>query len=212
MAKRPEMAIVKGILSYPHLFEKYSMMDSSGNPTGTAAYACSVVFSKSDTKTLGELKSAIQVAVQKGKEKFRWTDATIQSKKFSNPIHDGDEDKVDAKDYETMYKGRYVVNCRNTRDMPQVVDINRKPLEEERDIYAGCLVRVSMSAYPFEKNGNRGIALSLHNVQKLADGEHLGGGSTSAFDDFDDVDDETRQEAMDYAASAAKDISDLPFL
>jgi len=209
MAKRPEMAIVKGILSYPHLFEKHSMMDSAGNPSGTPAYACSVVFSKSDTKTLEALKAAVKVAVQKGKEKFGWTDANVQNKKFNNPIHDGDEDKLDSKDYETMYKGKYYINCRNTRDEPQVVDINRNPIQEERDIYAGCLVRVSVSAFPFEKNGNRGISLGLHNVQKLADGEHLGGGSTSAYDDFDEVDEETKQEAMDFAASAAKDISDF---
>lgn len=167
MAKRPDMAIVRGTLSYPHLFEKYTMAGGEGIP----AYACSVVFPKSDTKTLEELKSAVAVAIQNGKEKFKWTDANIQSKKFSNPIHDGDEDKLDAKDYETMYKGKYVINTRNTRDMPQVVDINKNPIQEERDIYAGCLVRVSVTAFPFDRNGNKGVALGLHNVQKLAAAE-----------------------------------------
>ena len=209
MARRPEMAIVKGILSYPHLFEKHGMTDSAGNQTGTPAYGCSVVFSKTDAKTKSELDAAIKVAIQKGKEKFGWKDATVQNKNFKLPVHDGDEEKLDKPDYETMYKGKCYINCRNSRDMPQVVDINRTPIQEERDIYAGCLVRVSVSAFPYDTSGSRGIGLGLHNVQKLADGERLGGGATSAYDDFDEVDDATKQEAMDFAASAAKDIEEF---
>lgn len=208
MAKRPEMAIVKGTLSYPHLFEKYYGNDNASTPS----YSCCVIIDKRDAKTLDAMKAAIKVAVQKGKEKFGWTDAVIGSASFKNPLHDADTDKLGAKDYETVYKGKYYINCRNTKDMPQIVDINRAPIQEEREIYAGCLVRVSVSAFPYVKNGNRGIGLGLHNVQKLADGEHIGGGATSAMDDFDEVDDATRQEAMDYASKAGGDISDLPFL
>lgn len=209
MARRPEMAIVKGILSYPHLFEMQTMMDSNGNPNGKPAYGCSVVFSKTDAKTRAELDAAIKVAIQKGKEKFHWNDAVTKNKNFKMPVHDGDEEKIDKPDYETMYKGKLYINCRNSRDMPQVVDINRAPIQEERDIYAGCLVRVSVSAFPYDTSGSRGIGLGLHNVQKLADGEHIGGGATSAYDDFDEVDEATKQEAMDFAASAAKDLEDF---
>ena len=54
------------------------------------------------------------------------------------------------------------------------------------EVYSGCYARVSLNFYAFNTNtnGNRGIACGLGNVQKLRDGEPLGGGRTSAADDF----------------------------
>jgi len=43
--------------------------------------------------------------------------------------------------------------------------------------------------YPYSVNGHMGIAASLQNVQKLEDGERLGGGRTSAIADFGGGDD-----------------------
>jgi hypothetical protein len=49
---------------------------------------------------------------------------------------------------------------------------------------------VSLNLYAFNVNGNRGIAAGLGNVQKLKDGEPLGGKSR-AEDDFEiEVDDD----------------------
>ena len=45
--------------------------------------------------------------------------------------------------------------------------------------------RVSLSFYAFNSNGNRGIACGLQNIQKVRDGESLGG-KAKAEDDFDD--------------------------
>ena len=204
MAKNPGMAIVKGVLSYPHLFEKVAVRDSQGNPQGNPAYSCSVIIDKKDAKTLEALKAAIDHAIRQGKEKFNWTDAVVNGKKFNYPLKDADEEKVGDKDYDKVYKGKMFINARNQKDMPQIVDIHKDPLEDERDIYAGCLVRVSVVAFAFDKGVNKGISLSLHNVQKLADGERLGGGATNASDDFDDVDDETMVEANAFASAAAE--------
>lgn len=43
--------------------------------------------------------------------------------------------------------------------------------------------------YAYNANGNKGIACGLQNLQKLEDGEPLGGRSRPK-DDFDAVDDE----------------------
>ena len=43
--------------------------------------------------------------------------------------------------------------------------------------------------FPFNANGNRGIAAGLGNIQKVKDGERLAG-RTSAASDFDDLGDE----------------------
>ena len=44
-------------------------------------------------------------------------------------------------------------------------------------------------ARPFNTNGNKGIACGLGNIQKIADGEPLGG-RTRAEDDFEAYDEE----------------------
>jgi hypothetical protein len=45
--------------------------------------------------------------------------------------------------------------------------------------------RASINFYAFNTNGNKGIACGLNNIQKLRDGEPLGGKSR-AEDDFND--------------------------
>jgi hypothetical protein len=46
---------------------------------------------------------------------------------------------------------------------------------DRSEVYSGCYGRVSLSFYAFNTNGNRGIACGLNNLQKLRDGEPLGG-------------------------------------
>ena len=50
-------------------------------------------------------------------------------------------------------------------------------------MYSGCYGKISVNFYGYNSNGNRGIAAGLGNIQKLKDGESLGG-RTSAADDF----------------------------
>ena len=52
-----------------------------------------------------------------------------------------------------------------------------------------CYGKISVTFYGYNSNGNRGIAAGLGNIQKLKDGESLGG-RTSAADDFQTEDDE----------------------
>ena len=59
----------------------------------------------------------------------------------------------------------------------------------EDEVYSGCYARVSINFYGFNAAGNRGIACGLGNIQKIADGERLGGGSTAEEDfEFEEVD------------------------
>lgn len=55
--------------------------------------------------------------------------------------------------------------------------------------YSGCYARVSLNFYAFNSNGNKGVACGLGNIQKIRDGESLGGRS-SATDDFSTVADD----------------------
>jgi hypothetical protein len=49
------------------------------------------------------------------------------------------------------------------------------PIDDTNAIYAGCRVRASLRAYAYDVSGNKGVAFSLGNLQKLADGDRLDG-------------------------------------
>jgi len=57
-----------------------------------------------------------------------------------------------------------------------VVDKNLNAILDPDEVYSGCYGRVNVNFYPYDWNGTRGIAAGLNHVQKLADGERLGGG------------------------------------
>ena len=67
------------------------------------------------------------------------------------------------------------------------MDNNVQPILEQSEVYSGCYGNISVNFYAYSKNGNKGIAAGLGNIQKLKDGESLGSSSTAA-EDFDVVD------------------------
>ena len=64
------------------------------------------------------------------------------------------------------------LNANNTQ-APGIVDADRQPIIDRKEVYSGCFGRASISFYAFNTNGNKGIACSLNNLQKIKDGEHL---------------------------------------
>ena len=77
----------------------------------------------------------------------------------------------------------------NSINAPGVVDANRNEIMDKSEVYSGCYGRASINFYAFNANGNRGIACGLNNLQKIRDGESLGG-RASAESDFATVEDE----------------------
>jgi hypothetical protein len=65
----------------------------------------------------------------------------------------------------------------------QVVDAKVQPILDQSEVFSGCYGKISVTFYGYNANGNRGIAAGLGNIQKLKDGESLGGRS-NAEDDF----------------------------
>ena len=86
------------------------------------------------------------------------------------PLRDGDIDRPD----DEAYADSYFINA-NSITPPQVVDKNVNPVLDRSEVYSGVYGRVSVSFYAFNSNGNKGIACGLGNVQKVRDGEPLGG-------------------------------------
>ena len=73
----------------------------------------------------------------------------------------------------------------SSKNQPQIVDKQVQPILDQSEVYSGCYGRVSVNFYAFNSNGNKGIACGLGNIQKIRDGERLGGGPTSATEDFE---------------------------
>jgi hypothetical protein len=54
------------------------------------------------------------------------------------------------------------------------------PIVQKGEIYSGCYARVCVSLFPYNTAGKRGIGIGLEAVQKLRDGDPLGGGVSVA--------------------------------
>ena len=94
------------------------------------------------------------------------------------PLRDGDLERPD----DAAYAGCYFVNA-NSATAPGIVDADRQPILDRSEVYSGVYGRASINFYAFNSNGNKGIACGLNNLQKIKDGEPLGGKSR-AEDDF----------------------------
>lgn len=164
--------VITGIvrLSYANVWEPKSVHG------GKEKYSVSIIIPKEDTKALDEIKKAIDAAIEEGKGKFGGKIPNKASLKI--PLRDGDIDRPD----DEAYKNSYFINA-NSVTPPQVVDKNVKPILEHSEIYSGVYARVSINFYAFNSSGNKGIACGLGNIQKIRDGEPLGG-RTNAEDEF----------------------------
>lgn len=154
----------QAILSYPHLFEP-------NTPPGATepVYSCALVFPKGTD--LSELKKAALAAAQ---EKFgNKAESLIRDGKLRMPFRTDAEDKG-------YPEGSTFMNVKN-KQRPGIVSIypgpdgKPLPINDEGQIYAGCKVRASLRAYAYDVSGNKGVAFSLGNMQKMADGERLDG-------------------------------------
>lgn len=152
---------------------------------GTPKYSVSLIIPKSDTKTIEKIKAAIEAAYHEGEGKLKGNGRTVPPlATLKTPLRDGDVERPD----DPTYANAYFMNANNS-SAPGIVDADRQPIIERSEIYSGVYGRASVNFYAFNTNGNKGIACSLNNLQKIRDGEHLGGKS-NAEDDFATEDDE----------------------
>lgn len=147
---------------------------------GEEKYSISLIIPKSDTKTITEIKSAIEVAKQEGKAKLG---GKIPGN-LKTPLRDGDIDRPD----DEAYRNSFFINA-NSKERPNIVNRAVKPILDQSEVYSGCYGRASLTFYAYNANGNKGIACGLGNLQKLSDGEPLSGRSR-AEDDFTTFEDE----------------------
>ena len=153
---------------------------------GAPKYSVSLIIPKSDTETVSKVKAAIKAAYDEGQAKLRGNGMCVPALEYmKTPLRDGDKERPD----DEAYKNSYFINA-NSGTAPGVVDANCQPIIDTSEVYSGVYGRASINFYAFNSNGNKGIACGLNNLQKIRDGEPLGG-KARAEDDFatDDDDD-----------------------
>lgn len=146
-------------------------------------YSTSFLIPKSDKETLKKFNAALEAAKAKGAAK-KWEGKIPANLKL--PLRDGDEE---ADEKGEAYLGHFFFNA-TSKDAPGIVDAQRNPILDKAEVYSGCYARLSVSLYSYNINGNRGVAVGLNHIQKIADGEPLGGARGKAENEFDDWDDD----------------------
>ena len=154
---------------------------------GKPKFSASLLISKSDTATLEKIRAAIQAAYEQGEGILRGAGQSVPPlDKIRTPLRDGDKERPG----DPAYKGHYFMNA-NSAYKPEVVDENRDPILDSSELYSGIYGRACVSFFANNHSGNRGLGCGLQCLQKLADGEPLGGRRRAAdvFAGMDDDDD-----------------------
>jgi hypothetical protein len=165
--------------SYANVWEAKAIND------GTPKFSVSLIIPKSDTTTIRKIKAAIEAAYKEGEAKLKGNSKTVPPlSAIKNPLRDGDTERPD----DEAYANAYFINA-NSATAPGIVDENCEPILTRSEVYSGVYGRASITFYAFNSNGNRGIACGLNNLQKIRDGEPLGG-KASPEEDFSSDDDD----------------------
>lgn len=167
-------------LSYANIWEPKSINGSDPK------YSCSLLIPKKDKKTLAALAAVIEAVKADPKSITRWGGKLPL--KLKTPLRDGDEEKDDE-----TYAGQMFLNA-TSKNAPRVVDQQLNDIMDKDEVYSGCYAKVKIALFAFAASGNRGIGAGLEVIQKVRDGERLGG-SGSGLDGF-----EVEDEAMDNSA------------
>ena len=159
--------------SYVNVFEP-----RAGQNGGEPKYSITILLPKSDIATKQAIDREIQAELQNGiAAKF----GGQMPARPAIPIHDGDGTRPSGEPFGEECRGCWVFTA-SSKQKPEVVDENCQPILSQTQVYSGCYGRVSLRFFAYNQAGKKGIGCGLGNVQKLHDGEPLGGGTTAKQD------------------------------
>ena len=162
-------------LSYTHLGKPYS-----SQPGQDPNYSCTVLVPKNPATNRAMIDAAIAAATAKAIEKYG--KAFPATPKVS--VHDGDGVRPsDGQPFGDECKGCWVFTASNKSPVT-VVDLNLQPILDATQIYSGMYANVGVTFFGYNAPQNKGVGVALDNVQKIAEGEALGGSRASVEDDF----------------------------
>jgi len=142
-------------------------------------FSICLLIPKNDKDTLTKIKAAVEAARKEGIAN-KWGGKLPANLKL--PLRDGDAERAEEAE---EYEGMFFVNA-NSNQKPGIIDNFRNEILDPTEVYSGCYGRASINFFPYNSNGSKGVAVGLNNIQKLSDGEPLGGARASAENDFGD--------------------------
>lgn len=165
-------------MSYVHLFKPYAYQ-----PGQEEKYQVTVLVPKSDVDTMARISAAIEAAKQRGvSDKWNGQCPPI----LQTPVYDGDGVRPsDGMPFGAECKGCWVFTASAKADYPpEIVDSLGNPIINQSEVYSGMYGRVNVTFFPYAFGGKKGIGCGLGPVQKLSDGEALGGSAPTAAQAF----------------------------
>lgn len=163
-------------------FSFCQLFEPKSTDGGAPKYSVQLIIPKSDASTLGQIKAAMNEAAENFRKK---NGAASLPAAFAHPLHDGDGLKPSGDPYGPECKGCMVmsVSCGEAQP-PVIVDAFGNRITDPGEVYSGCFGRASVNFYGYN-NRKKGVGAGLLAIQKLHDGDPLGGARGSA-DDFND--------------------------
>lgn len=183
-AEKVSLTTGEGILSFPVLFKPEVNAQS-----GKEEYSVQFIIPKTDRESVRAIMAAIKQVGQ-----AKWGDNWSKVRK---PLRDGDKEAgniaEDGKTYGEKYPERLgcvFFNAKTQRPVG-IYDRQRNLITDPSEIYSGCKAKVAIEFYAYSKSGNSGIGIGLNGVQKIGNGEMIGGGGKPSVESmFDMLDDE----------------------
>jgi hypothetical protein len=156
-------------------FSYLNAFEPKATPSGDLKYSVSILIPKKDETGIKEIQAAINVAVQKGIDTNKFTQAQVKGIRL--PIRDGDEE-FDNGNRGPEYKGCFFINA-TSKNKPGCVkaqkDSRPVPIFDPDDFYSGCYGRADINFFPYNQAGNRGVGVGLNNLMMIKEGERLDG-------------------------------------
>jgi hypothetical protein len=152
--------------SFAHVFEPAETLN------GTMKYSSMILIPKSDKDTITRFNKAFEECKAANANYFGGTVPKV----LKGGLRDGATEREDD-----LYADYYFINA-SGNEKPGVVDADLNPIIDPSEFYSGCYGRASITFYPYDVSGSKGIAAGLNNVQKLEDGEKFNGATSAAAD------------------------------
>ena len=179
-------------VSFPSVFEKSG---PPGTDPAKLKYSVVMLFNTEEINKDPQQKALWDAMLASAKTcaMDKWGDKMPNG--LITPFRDG----MEKEQYEGYGQGVIFLTAKSER-RPGIVDKNVKRIIDPEDFYPGCFAHADVNPYGWSYMGKNGISYGLQNVQKVSDGEHIGGG-VSAESSFDAVDGEVEAEGSENATS-----------
>ncbi len=134
-------------------------------PKGGREKYSTCIFIKKDDPCVAELKTRIEQVYRDNASVFKEANGSVKPyEKIRIPLRDGDVERPG----DANYAGHYFLNAYSW-EAPIVVDANKTPITDEKQLPSGMIGRAVLSLYPYDREGNAGIGANILAVQKHGD-------------------------------------------